>query len=180
MAKYIIRLMFLAAAAVLSFNMVNTVAKAKFENLKTANVSNPAFDTVRDKNRQLACMTQNIYWEAASEPPEGKLAVAQVVMNRVESGQFPNDACAVIYQKNVIYQKVICQFSWVCEKASTTRPIHKQLWQESQDAAKMVLYEGFRLPSLKGVMYYHADYVNPNWGMKKTTQIGRHIFYKKD
>lgn len=180
MAKYMIRMMFLAAASVLTFNMIVAVKEIKFDNLKTASVTNPAFDSVRDKNRQLACMTQNIYWEAASEPPEGKLAVAQVVMNRVESGQFPNDVCSVIYQKNVIYQKMICQFSWVCEKASASKPVQRQLWQESQDAAKMVLYEGFRLPSLKGVMYYHADYINPNWNMKKTAHIGRHIFYKKD
>jgi hypothetical protein len=29
-----------------------------------------------------------------------------------------------------------------------------------------------------GATYYHADYVNPQWGLPKTTQIGRHIFYK--
>jgi spore germination cell wall hydrolase CwlJ-like protein len=31
----------------------------------------------------------------------------------------------------------------------------------------------------KGATYYHADYVNPHWGLPKTTQIGRHIFYKR-
>ena len=30
----------------------------------------------------------------------------------------------------------------------------------------------------KGALYYHADYVNPNWKLNKTTKIGRHIFYK--
>ena len=180
MAKYIIRLMFLAAAAVLSFNMVNTVAKAKFENLKTANVSNPAFDTVRDKNRQLACMTQNIYWEAASEPFEGKVAVAQVTMNRLESGKFANTVCGVVQQKNVVYQKVICQFSWYCDSAIKTKPVHPALWKEAEEVAKKVLFENFRLPSVKDAMYYHADYVNPRWGKPKLTKIGRHIFYSEN
>jgi spore germination cell wall hydrolase CwlJ-like protein len=30
-----------------------------------------------------------------------------------------------------------------------------------------------------GALYYHADYVNPGWKLKKTKVIGRHIFYKE-
>jgi spore germination cell wall hydrolase CwlJ-like protein len=60
------------------------------------------------------------------------------------------------------------------------KPVHKDLWRESQEAAKMVLLEGFRLPSLKGALYYHADYVNPKWGKKKVAHIGRHIFYNRE
>jgi spore germination cell wall hydrolase CwlJ-like protein len=123
-------------------------------------------------------MTKNIYWEAASEPAEGKLAVAQVVLNRAESGQFPQDPCQVIYQKNVVYSKVICQFSWFCEDTYKIRPVHKPLWDESYRAAQMVLMEGFRLPALKDALYYHADYVNPQWRKVRVAKIGRHIFYK--
>jgi spore germination cell wall hydrolase CwlJ-like protein len=46
------------------------------------------------------------------------------------------------------------------------------------EAAKKVLLEGFRLPSLKDALYYHADYVNPGWKRARITQIGRHIFYQ--
>jgi hypothetical protein len=28
-----------------------------------------------------------------------------------------------------------------------------------------------------GALYYHANYVNPNWKLKKTVVIGNHIFY---
>jgi len=129
------------------------------------------------RTRELDCLTRNIYWEAASEPFEGKVGVAQVTLNRMESGKFANSVCGVVYQKNVFYEKVVCQFSWFCESTHKVRPIHKPLWRESEEVAKKVLLEGFRLPSLKNALYYHADYVNPGWKLPKIEQIGRHIFY---
>ncbi len=133
--------------------------------------------SAEDRTRQLKCLTQNIYWEAASEPFEGKVAVAQVTMNRVASGRFANDICGVVYQKNVIYDKVICQFSWYCEATHRQKPVYPALWRESEEVAKKVLLEGFRLPSMKNALYFHADYVRPQWNKPKIDQIGRHIFY---
>jgi spore germination cell wall hydrolase CwlJ-like protein len=98
-------------------------------------------------------------------------------MNRVESGKFASSVCGVVYQKNVFYEKVVCQFSWYCENVSKIRPIHKEMWKESEEVAKKVLLENFRLPSLKNALYYHADYVNPGWQKPKIDKIGRHIFY---
>lgn len=136
--------------------------------------------TVEDLSRQVECMTRNIYYEAAHEPIEGKLAVAQVVMNRVASPDFPDDPCKVIYQKTYFNQKVTCQFSWLCDGSVARHPrIREDLWLESRDAAKKVLLEGWRLPSLEPALYYHADYVNPRWRLDRITQIGRHIFYKE-
>ena len=95
----------------------------------------------------------------------------------MNSGKFADSVCEVVYQKNVVYQKVICQFSWYCENTHKIRPIHKPLWEESELVARKVLLENFRLPSLKNALYYHADYVQPNWKMPKIEKIGRHIFY---
>ena len=177
MAKYI-KFLFYIAAATFAFTVVEATSKQKFAELKEeADVNPTSIATIRDKQRQLACLTQNVYYEAGSEPAEGKIAVAQVVMNRVESGQFANTPCQVIFQKNVMYEKVICQFSWACDRSITTKPVRQDLWRESQEAAKMVLFEGFRLPNLKGALYFHADYINPNWNRKQKAQIGRHIFY---
>ena len=133
--------------------------------------------SAEDKLRQLDCLTRNIYWEAASEPFEGKVAVAQVTLNRVESGRFANTVCGVVYQKNVFYEKVVCQFSWFCEGNHKIRAVYQPMWQESELVAKKVLWENFRLPSMKNALYYHADYVNPNWRKPKIEKIGRHIFY---
>ena len=133
--------------------------------------------TAAEKTKQLECLTKNIYWEAASEPFEGKVGVAQVTMNRVESGKFASSVCGVVHQKNIVYEKVICQFSWYCESVSKVRPIHRELWKESEEVAKKVLLENFRLPSLKNALYYHADYVSPGWKLPRIEKIGRHIFY---
>lgn len=130
------------------------------------------------REKQLACLAKNIYYEAGSEPFEGKIAIAQVTMNRVASGQFPNDVCQTIYQKNIFYEKVVCQFSWYCDRAATVKPIHKGNYDESMTAAKKVLLEGFRLPSLEKALYFHGDYINPGWKREKVAKIGRHIFYK--
>ena len=155
-----------------------TVCTAKLDNLAANQDSwRQGFVSAEDRTRQLECLANNIYWEAASEPFEGKVAVAQVTMNRVESGKFADSVCGVVYQKNVIYEKVICQFSWYCEGTHKVKPVHPPLWKESQEVAKKVLLEGFRLPSLKDALYFHAAYVNPSWGRPMLQKIGQHIFY---
>ena len=155
-----------------------TVVDSKFDQLRLANSRMPEhMITAEQRTKELDCLTRNIYWEAASEPFEGKVGVAQVTMNRVNSGKFASSVCGVVHQKNVIYEKVICQFSWYCENTSKVKPIHQPLWRESEEVAKKVLLENFRLPSLKNALYYHADYVNPGWKNPKIEQIGRHIFY---
>lgn len=157
---------------------VVAVCNVRLESLRNAqNAMPPGYVTAAEQTRQLECLTRNIYWEAASEPFEGKVAVAQVTLNRMQSGKFPDSVCGVVYQKNVFYEKVVCQFSWYCEGNQKMKPVHKPLWRESEEVAKKVLLEGFRLPGLKNALYYHADYVNPGWQLPKIDQIGRHIFY---
>ena len=155
-----------------------TVCTAKLNHLAANQDSwRQGFVSAEDRTRQLECLANNIYWEAASEPFEGKVAVAQVTMNRVESGRFADSVCGVVYQKNLIYEKVVCQFTWYCEGTHKVKPVHPPLWRESQEVAKKVLLEGFRLPSLKDALYYHATYVNPSWGKPVLQKIGQHIFY---
>lgn len=172
------------ALLILGFTLVAlllvTVTKSKFNALR-ANLQQQdvAVVTAADRTKQLDCLTRNIYWEAASEPFEGKVAVAQVTMNRVASGKFGSGVCGVVYQKNVFYEKVVCQFSWACETNHKIKPIYPKNWAESEEVAKKVLLENFRLPSLTQAMYYHATYVNPGWRLQRVTQIGQHIFYKE-
>ena len=159
---------------VLTAFLIAKFTNNKIEYYKT-NPYNSTPITMEERDRQLTCLAKNIYHEAASEPFEGKVAVAQVTLNRAASGKFPPDICDVIYQKNVFYGKVICQFSWYCESGPKVRS--NTMYKESMEVAKKVLLENFRLPSLHKAMYYHADYVNPNWNLPKISQIGRHIFY---
>jgi len=55
------------------------------------------------------CLAEAVYFEARSEPEAGQAAVAQVVLNRVSSGLYPNNVCGVVYQNRHHYKG--CQFS---------------------------------------------------------------------
>ena len=161
-------------------SLLVTVTKSKFSSLRANMQQQDVVGvTAADRTKQLECLTRNIYWEAASEPFEGKVAVAQVTMNRVVSGKFGSGVCGVVYQKNVFYEKVVCQFSWACETNHKIKPVSPNKWAESEEVAKKVLLENFRLPGLTQAMYYHATYVNPGWRLQRVTQIGQHIFYKE-
>jgi spore germination cell wall hydrolase CwlJ-like protein len=164
-------------AVVLSVYIVTVNRLDELRNINEA--ARQGFISAEDRTKQLACLTKNIYNEAAFEPFEGKVAVAQVTLNRVDNGRFGHGVCGVVYAKNVVYEKVICQFSWTCDGGLSIKPIATAHWRESEEVAKKVLLEGFRLPSMKDAMYYHADYVNPNWGKPQITKIGRHIFYSE-
>lgn len=173
----IIKSVFFALAAILVAIIGYNASVHKLTTLREAHVSmSPVTADVRQK--QLDCLARNIYHEAGYEPFEGKVAVAQVTINRTESGQFPADICQVVHQKNIVYEKVLCQFSWYCDTASNKKPINGAVYTESMEVAKKVLLEGFRLDSVKSALYYHADYINPGWGKKQVTKIGHHIFYQ--
>jgi len=148
----------------------------KFQKLEQARLEASPI-TAKMRQTQLDCLARNIYYEAGYEPFEGKVAVAQVTINRTESGEFPSDICGVVYQKNIVYQKVLCQFSWYCTAAGSQKPMNGPVYTESMEVAKKVLLEGFRLRDLNDALYYHADYVNPGWGKKPIAKIGHHIFY---
>jgi len=73
------------------------------------------------------CLAQNIYFEAGNQPLAGQIAVANVVLNRVEHDKFPDSICGVVYQTKewrtswtgkTIPKLGMCQFSWFCDGKS--------------------------------------------------------------
>lgn len=166
-----------AVSAIFLISIFAQVTTLKLQNLRETNFDDTTA-TVAVREQQLECLAKNIYHEARSEPFEGKVAVAQVTMNRAANAGFPNDICKVVYQKNIVYEKVICQFSWYCETATKTKPIHQSAYKESYEVAKKVLLEGFRLAGLTDALYYHATYVSPGWKRQQIAKIGNHIFYR--
>lgn len=159
--------------------LVQSVTHAKMEKLREGQMlSSNDVVTIKTRERQLECLAMNIYREAGHENFEGKVAVAQVTMNRASHPSFPKDVCGVVYQKSVIMDRVICQFSWYCDTAHKARPVNQSAYNESMSVAKKVLLEGFRLDVMKEALYYHANYVNPKWNLEKIGSIGNHIFYK--
>ena len=129
----------------------------------------------QDIGKQVLCMAKNLYYEAAMESYEGKLAVAQVTMNRANSSKFPSTICEVVYQKtNKTYQ-----FSWVGEKVNEVR--NKYAWEECLIVAKKALTENKLHDTIyrTQAMYYHNTSVNPRWKLKYVTKIGNHLFYTR-
>lgn len=124
-----------------------------------------------DMAKQMECMAKNLYYEAAKEPFEGKLAVAQVTMNRANHPNFPKTVCEVVYQKD--------QFSWVAEKRRI--PINKYAWEECMIIAKKALTETVIHDTIYRTrsMYFHNTSVNPPWKLKYVAKIGNHLFYTR-
>lgn len=175
----ILRVGVLAFAFAIAIFLVQAITVTKMNKLKETGLeSSPDVVSIKTREKQLDCLAMNIYREAGYEPFEGKVAVAQVTMNRVAHPSFPKDVCGVVYQKNTVMERVVCQFSWHCDSAARTRPVNKEAYQESYEVAKKVLLEDFKLSVLKEALYYHADYVNPKWKLEKIGKIGQHIFYK--
>lgn len=125
---------------------------------------------------QVECLALNIYHEARGEPVDGRVAVAQVVLNRVADRRFPDDICGVVKQ-GFQPRRRDCQFSWWCDGRSD-RPLDAQAWDESRRLAEAVLAGRHKDPT-GGALWYHADSVAPKWGMSilPAGQIGRHKFY---
>ena len=157
--------------------LTNFVILKKVDDLQKREID-PDYMTAAEVEKSLDCLAMNVYREAGHESFEGKVAVAQVTLNRVNSNKFPRDVCAVVYQKSRFTERVICQFSWYCDSKHRNRPVDDEAYEESYKVAKMVFLEDFRLESLEHALYYHADYVSPNWKLKRITKIGTHIFYE--
>jgi len=174
----LIKLFFVCFAAVILGNFFYKFIDIKLESLKNDHNTSTRYTTMAEREKQLECLAYNIYYEAAKESFEGKVAVAQVTINRSESGLFPSDICKVVYQKNIVMEKMICQFSWFCTSVVKKKPMNQSAYDECYAVAKKVLLEGFRLQILEEAMYYHANYINPGWNKQKITKIGNHIFYK--
>ena len=133
--------------------------------------------------KELECMSKNIYFEAAIESTAGKMAVAQVTMNRVNSPKFPNTVCAVITQgkhyANGFPVRDRCQFSWYCDGKGDD-PHKGRMWRESVSVAEYVLSTPTLMDITDGATHYHADYIDsPRWAdpKRKTVAIDTHIFF---
>ncbi|HPG04022.1 MAG TPA: cell wall hydrolase, partial [Rhodoblastus sp.] len=123
------------------------------------------------------CLAQAIYFESRSEPEDGQAAVAQVILNRVGSGLYPNTICGVVFQNRHRYKA--CQFSFACEGKSL-RITDQDSWGTASRIAEEVLDGKTWIADVGASTHYHANYVRPRWArhLKKMDVIGKHIFYR--
>jgi len=139
-----------------------------------------------DANGDTVCLAKNIYFEAGNQPLAGKVAVAQVVINRMEHSSYPKDICGVVYQakwrtnwKGIeVPVRNMCQFSWFCDGKSD-EPLDTDTFYESYVIAQDVIMGKY--PDItEGATHYHSIMVEPYWAetLNETVQIQHHIFYK--
>jgi spore germination cell wall hydrolase CwlJ-like protein len=123
------------------------------------------------------CLAEAVYFEARGEAVRGQIAVAQVVMNRVFSGFYPNTVCGVVYQNK--YHHMACQFTFACDNvADVVR--EPDMWDRAKRIAKAMLDGELWLPEVDKSTHYHAYWVHPSWvaEMKKMYKFGVHTFYR--
>ncbi|HGG06522.1 MAG TPA: cell wall hydrolase [Aliiroseovarius sp.] len=128
-------------------------------------------------NAEWQCLTQALYFEARGETVKGMFAVAEVIMNRVDSSQFPNSICAVINQGTG--RKFRCQFTFTCDGLPET--INEPAAYERVGKVARALIDGAARNLTDGATYYHTTAVKPSWARKfiRTAKIGVHLFYRK-
>jgi hypothetical protein len=127
-------------------------------------------------NLQWKCLAEALYFEARGEPIEGQFAVAEVILNRVKSEEFPNSICSVVNQGTG--RKHACQFSYTCD-GKLERVSNKVSYDQMVRIAG-VMIDGVTQPLTAGATYYHATSVRPSWARRfeNTITIGVHKFYK--
>lgn len=129
----------------------------------------------REKERM--CLAKGIYFEARGEPIKGQMAVAQVIMNRVREGYYPDSVCGVVFEG--AHRRNKCQFSFACDGHKDV-PRNKKLWNLAKELAGKTINGQIWLADIGNASHYHADYVKPRWRryMRKIKKIGVHIFYR--
>lgn len=123
------------------------------------------------------CLSEALYFEARGESVKGQFAVAEVILNRVESPSFPDDICGVVNQGTG--RKYQCQFTYTCDgyKEIIAEPqAYKRVGKVAQ-----VMIDGAPRELTDGATHYHTRSVNPRWArvFPRTATIGVHHFYRQ-
>lgn len=121
-------------------------------------------------DRETECLAASVYFESKGEPLEGQLAVAEVVINRAESGgRFPPSICSVVFQKG--------QFSFV--RGGHFPPIKRNgaFWKTAVAIAQIAMDDEWDSRASKA-LYFHATRVSPGWNRVRVAQLGNHVFYR--
>jgi hypothetical protein len=132
---------------------------------------------MEERGKHEKCLTEAIYFEARGEPVRGQIAVAQVIMNRVFSGRYPNNVCGVVYQN--ANRHMACQFSFACDNVPD-RVNEPAAWERAKQISRDTLDGKYWLTDVGKATHYHARWVHPRWvrEMEKLDRIGVHTFYR--
>lgn len=120
-------------------------------------------------DRETECLAGAVYFEARAESLEGQLAVAEVILNRADSGRFPDTACGVVFQRS--------QFSFVRGGRMPAINRDSRDWREAVAIAQIAEQELWE-SSVEGALFFHASRVSPGWRKQRVARLGNHVFYR--
>jgi N-acetylmuramoyl-L-alanine amidase len=110
-------------------------------------------------------MANAVYGEARGEPYIGKVAVAAVILNRLNSSSFPNTVAGVIF-----------------EPGAFTAVADGQIWLTPDEEAKKAVLDAINGwdPSDNALYYFNPNTATSGWiwTRPQIKQIGKHIFTK--
>lgn len=122
-----------------------------------------------DLDDEMRCLAVAVYYESKGEPLEGQLAVAQVILNRRDSGRFASSLCGVVYQRG--------QFSFTWDGRPDS-PSNSAMWQTAQAIAMIAAADDWR-EIVPDATHFHATRVRPGWSrLQRVSSVGNHVFYR--
>jgi hypothetical protein len=132
----------------------------------------------KERMKAEKCLADAVYFEARGEVLRGQQAVAQVIMNRVFSGYYPNNVCGVVYQN--AHRHLRCQFTFACEGKDLSKVDELDMWEQAKTISRDMLDGKIWLSEVGHATHYHAYWVHPSWvhEMKKMYRLGVHTFYR--
>jgi len=124
---------------------------------------------------QILCIAVAIYFEAANQAYAGKVAIGNVIMNRVADSRYPDEPCEVVHQGTLV--KFKCQFTFWCDgkpEEVFDDDVMSDCWK-----AAIISYNRVIDASL-GATHYHEKDASPAWALDEniTIKIEDHVFYK--
>ena len=115
------------------------------------------------------CLARAVYYESKGEPLTGQLTVAEVIINRAESGRFPSSICGVVRQRG--------QFSFVRGGHIPTPPRSSRDWRLAVGIAQVAMRD-LADGGAPRALFFHARHVRPGWRLTRVATVGNHVFYR--
>lgn len=118
---------------------------------------------------ELECLATAVYFEAKSESLAGQLTVAEVLINRTQSGRFPSSLCGVVKQRG--------QFSFVRGGRLPAVSHASPQWRRAVAIAHIARHD-LADGNAPRALFFHARRVSPGWKLTRVAAVGNHVFYR--
>ena len=127
------------------------------------------YSSTETPDEESECLARAVYYESKGEPLSGQLTVAEVIINRAESGRFASTLCGVVRQRG--------QFSFVRGGQIPTPPRASRDWRTAVAIAEIAVRD-LADGGAPRALFFHARHVSPGWRLTRVATVGNHIFYR--